>query len=219
MSPALSPPAPDTRVMQLTNALMALDRVSAATVITKAVSTDGYLTIADDLITPALDAIGEAWDRGEASLAQVYVAARVCEEMMKAVAPVSAPRVAQPRIGLAVLEDHHELGKRIISGTLHATGRTPIDYGAGITAADLAARAVDDNLDILLVSTLMLRAALQVEHLVKALRAGGSHTLVAVGGAPFRFDSTLWREVGADAMGRTASDALALVVNFAGGRS
>ena len=34
---------------------------------------------------------------------------------------------------------------------------------------------------------------------------------VIVGGAPFLFDDKLWREVGADAMGRNAAEAVALV--------
>jgi methanogenic corrinoid protein MtbC1 len=32
-----------------------------------------------------------------------------------------------------------------------------------------------------------------------------------VGGAPFRFDAHLWKAVGADAMCRTASDAVSVI--------
>jgi methanogenic corrinoid protein MtbC1 len=45
------------------------------------------------------------------------------------------------------------------------------------------------------------------------LKARGADIKVAVGGAPFLFDGQLWREVGADAMGRSAGDA----VSIAGG--
>jgi hypothetical protein len=38
-----------------------------------------------------------------------------------------------------------------------------------------------------------------------------------VGGAPFRFDDQLWREVGADAMGLSASDALKILDAMGGG--
>jgi trimethylamine corrinoid protein len=37
---------------------------------------------------------------------------------------------------------------------------------------------------------------------------------IVVGGAPFRFDAELWRQVGADAMGRTAADALDIVATL-----
>ena len=37
---------------------------------------------------------------------------------------------------------------------------------------------------------------------------------VIVGGAPFLFDDKLWREVGADAMGRNAAEAVTLVSDW-----
>jgi methanogenic corrinoid protein MtbC1 len=70
------------------------------------------------------------------------------------------------------------------------------------------------GLRVLLVSTLMLRAALQVRHLVRLLQSAGSPVRVVVGGAPFRLDPGLWKEVGADAMGFTASDALPLLERY-----
>jgi len=35
-----------------------------------------------------------------------------------------------------------------------------------------------------------------------------------VGGAPFIFDPNLWQEVGADAMGRNAADAIKLLQKY-----
>jgi len=48
------------------------------------------------------------------------------------------------------------------------------------------------------------------------LKARGANIKVVVGGAPFLFDEELWREVGADAMGRSASDAVAIVERLMG---
>ncbi|MBF0249091.1 MAG: cobalamin-binding protein, partial [Alphaproteobacteria bacterium] len=41
---------------------------------------------------------------------------------------------------------------------------------------------------------------------------------IFVGGAPFRFDTQLWREVGADAMGFSATDAVGLITTAMGER-
>ena len=79
-----------------------------------------------------------------------------------------------------------------------------------MSAADLAARALAARVDVLMVSTLMLRGALAVAELVRLLRAAGSGVRVVVGGAPFRMDPELWRGVGADACGATAAEAPAL---------
>ena len=43
------------------------------------------------------------------------------------------------------------------------------------------------------------------------LKKRGWNGKIAVGGAPFLFDPDLWREVGADAMGKNASDAISIV--------
>jgi methanogenic corrinoid protein MtbC1 len=76
------------------------------------------------------------------------------------------------------------------------------------------ARVVQDRVEILLVSVLMLPSALRVKELRARLTQAGRNIKIAVGGAPFRYDDQLWREVGADAMGRTASDAVKIVRQF-----
>jgi trimethylamine corrinoid protein len=60
----------------------------------------------------------------------------------------------------------------------------------------------------------MLPSALRIKEVTARLRAAGRETKVVVGGAPFRFDSGLVGEVGADAMGESAADAVALVRRF-----
>ena len=77
-------------------------------------------------------------------------------------------------------------------------------------------RVVSDRLRVLLISVLILPSALKVREVCAQLKAAGSDVKVVVGGAPFLFDDMLWREVGADAMGRSASDAVAIVARLMG---
>lgn len=63
----------------------------------------------------------------------------------------------------------------------------------------------------------MLPSALHVRDLVMRLKSARLDVKVVVGGAPFLFDPELWREVGADAMGRSASDAAGIIGKFTGG--
>jgi methanogenic corrinoid protein MtbC1 len=149
----------------------------------------------------------------------VYVAGRICEDLCAELLPgAGPPRVAAGSIAIAVLEDHHLLGKRLVTSVLRAAGWPVQDLGHGMTAEALAARVAGDGVRLLLVSTLMLRAALQVGPLVRALRAAGAPVRVVVGGAPFRLEPGLWRELGADAMGANASEALGLVERWAAER-
>jgi methanogenic corrinoid protein MtbC1 len=66
---------------------------------------------------------------------------------------------------------------------------------------------------VLLVSTLLLPSALRVKDLRRRLDELHAPTRLIVGGAPFRLDPQLWREVGADANGNSATDAIALVTH------
>ena len=76
---------------------------------------------------------------------------------------------------------------------------------------ELADRVAADGVRILLISVLMLPSALKIKALRAALDVRGVSVKLAVGGAPFLFDPELWREVGADATGRGAADAVAIV--------
>jgi methanogenic corrinoid protein MtbC1 len=57
----------------------------------------------------------------------------------------------------------------------------------------------------------MLPSAWQVKDVKEKLDASGSTVKIVVGGAPFRLDQQLWKRVGADAVGYTASDAIGIV--------
>jgi methanogenic corrinoid protein MtbC1 len=63
----------------------------------------------------------------------------------------------------------------------------------------------------------MYPSALRVRDVVNGLAARGSKAKVVVGGAPFRLDAKLGEAVGADRVGRTASDALRIVAELARG--
>jgi len=199
-------------------ALLALDRAAAQRLFEQAAAGPNALRSAVRLVGIGLERIGAGWERGTVAFSQVYMAGRICEELVDRRLPPGDPqRTSQPRLGLAVLADHHVLGMRIVRATLRAAGYEATDYGHGIGARELAERALGDRIEVLLVSTLMLPSALQVRELSALLRGGGSRIKLVVGGAPFLFDERLWREVGADAMGHCATDAPRIVEQILGG--
>jgi methanogenic corrinoid protein MtbC1 len=133
---------------------------------------------------------------------------RFCEELIERVFPPSDPdRKHQPRSAVVVLSDYHMLGKRIVYSLMRASGFELFDYGR-MDVAELVQRTQADGIKVLLISVLMLPSALKVREVRDAL---GPETRIAVGGAPFLFDAQLWQEVGADAMGRSAADAVRIV--------
>lgn len=201
----------EARVQQLVAALLAVDRVAVHRLLAGAEQALAPVQQVEQLVVPALERIGSGWEEGRISLSQVYVSGRLCEEQMDALLPpAEQARKPTPPLALAVLEDFHLLGLRLVYSTLRASGFAPVNYGR-VALDPLVERVRRDGVRVLLVSTLMLPAALRVKDLTARLQIESPQTRVAVGGAPFRFDDQLWQQVGAHAMGRSASDAIRLV--------
>ena len=138
---------------------------------------------------------------------------RICEELVDAIfPPADTERSQKPDVAIATLDDYHLLGKQIVYSVLRASGHQLIDYGR-VDLESLIERVREDDTKVVLISVLMYPAALRVKEVRAALP---DHVKIIVGGAPFRFDQELWRQVGADGMGRSASDAISLVASFAG---
>ncbi|MFC2102328.1 B12-binding domain-containing protein [Bacteroidota bacterium] len=197
-------------VQRLERSLLLLDRTSAWDVIFEvSTETDPFQT-SSELVSLALENIGKNWEEGNLSLSQVYMSGVICEELIDQLLPPKSPsRVDRPNMGIAVLEDFHVLGKRIITSVLRSGGYEIEDLGHGITVNELVKKVSEKNIRILLISVLMLPSALRVKELKKQLN--GSGVQVVVGGAPFRFDASLWKEVDADFCGHNPADALRIV--------
>jgi methanogenic corrinoid protein MtbC1 len=191
----------------LIKTLLTMDSATARKVIGEALQYGDALTITSELIVPALENIGRGWESGNVALSQVYMAGRISEELIDEILPPNSPkRTDQPPIGIAVLNDHHILGKRVISSALRASGFEITDLGQGLSSEELIALCEAKSIHFLLISVLMLPSALHVKEICAALKPKG--VKIMVGGAPFRLDKTLWQEVGADATGDNAGAAV-----------
>ena len=198
------------------NALESLDFIKAEALFQQAISKGSTSDVVEHFIAPALEQIGQRWNQGHIALSQIYMSGRFCEGLVERILPPSAPeRKHQPRQAIVVLNDYHMLGKRIVYSVMRASGFELFDYGR-MEVNELVDRIIRDKLDILLISVLMLPSALKIRELRNALNAKGIQIKILVGGAPFQFDPQLWQEVGADAMGLSAADAVATVKRWAG---
>ena len=203
----------DRTIGQFQEALQALDKVTADRLFNEALATMTPIEVVERMVVPALEGIGQAWQEGSVALSQVYMSGRFCEELIERVLPPSDPdRKHQPRSAVVVLSDYHMLGKRIVYSLMRASGFELFDYGR-MDVAELVQRAQADGIRVLLISVLMLPSALKVREVRAALDPS---IKIAVGGAPFLFDEQLWQEVGADAMGRSAADAVRIVEGWMG---
>lgn len=201
----------DNALQPFRESLEMLDRVAAENIFRQALSRVSPLEAVEQLVVPALVEIGEAWHTGQVALSQIYMAGRFCEQLVDSVLPASDPdRKHQPRSAIVVLNDYHMLGKRIVYSIMRASGFELFDYGR-MDVNELLEKVVADRISVLMISVLILPSALKIGEVCKALKAAKLPIKVLVGGAPFLFDDSLWREIGADAMGRNAADAVTIV--------
>jgi methanogenic corrinoid protein MtbC1 len=210
------PPA-SPLLADMENALISVDRVRAGKIVRDSCTPGSPFLCLETLVVPALEEVGRRWEAGDVALSQVYMSGRICEEIVDSMLPPGdSRRVDLPKMAIAVLEDHHTLGKRIVTSVLRAGGYEITDYGNGVTVDELVEQVSRDRIKILLISTLMLPAALRSKEAIARIKTVLPETKIIVGGAPFNFDPLLWKEVGADAMGHTASETLAQVQQMAG---
>lgn len=206
----------ETFIRPFRDALELLDRAQAESLFQRALEQHTPLEVVERVVVPALEQIGTAWHEGTVALSQVYMSGRFCEALVDRVLPPSDPdRKHQPRSAIVVLSDYHDLGKRIVYSVMRASGFEVFDYGRMDVDA-LVERVLADRLRVLLISVLILPSALKVREVCAQLKSRGANVKVVVGGAPFLFDDQLWQEVGADAMGHSASDAVAIVERLMG---
>jgi methanogenic corrinoid protein MtbC1 len=198
----------------LEQSLLTMNRIKAEEIITRCGTEMKPLDIVEQIIAPAMERIGVGWEVGSVALSQVYMSSRICENLVAANFTPSKPlRTPQPIMGIAVLEDYHLLGKRIILSVLSAAGYEVEDLGQG-DVEGIADKVQQQQIQLLFISTLMLRSALRVKALREELAKRELQVKIVVGGAPFRFDPELWQEVGADMTATGASQLIPVIAQL-----
>jgi len=103
----------------------------------------------------------------------------------------------------------------VVLQVLRCAGYEVSDWGTSRTIDEVIDGVIRDGVEVMMLSVLMLRSALQVAQVRERLLEVGWHPFIVVGGAPFRLDRGLAAEVGADFVGMTAADALSIMDKIA----
>lgn len=166
----------------------------------------------DEYIVKSLTSIGDKWEKGEVALSQVYMSSRLCEEIAISILDEKDFQIKNAKpIAIVTLEDYHTLGKKIVSAVVRSSGFDFIDYGSISEPEEIIKRVTEDRIKILMISVLMYHSALKIKKISQMLHEKDPSVKILVGGAPFLMDTTLWKEVGADEMGQSAADNIAII--------
>ncbi len=199
-------------------ALLSSDEEAARRIMYESKQHYTSLQFIENVVVNILDHIGDDWEKGEYALSQVYMSGKICERLVDSLlVDHSVLHKAKPKMAIVLFNDYHALGKRIVLAHLKAGGYKVTDYGR-MDTEELIERACKEQIELLFVSVLMLSSALRIKEVVQQIHQRCPGLKIAVGGAPFRLNSGLWQEVGADFVGFTAVDALSIASSFNGGQ-
>lgn len=170
------------------------------------------IDVIEEIIVPVLEEIGNGWQSGIYSLSQVYMSSVICEELsLEIFGKEKKETEKHSNIAIVTFDDYHTFGKKLVKLSLLSSGYEVVDFGQIFDENELIQKVVENEIDILLMSVLMLPPALKIKDLKPKLLEANPNIKVIVGGAPFRFDKNLYKELGADASGESAHDAIRLI--------
>ena len=169
------------------------------------------LSIIQEEMIPALDAVGRRFEEGTLFLPQLLMSA----EAAKAAFDVIKEQMAQAgqgqekkgRIILATVKgDIHDIGKNIVKVLLENYSYEVIDLGKDVPPEKVAEAAKEGHIALVGLSALMTTTVPSMEETIRLLRKEAPWTKVMVGGAVLTEDYA--RTIGAD---RYCKDAMASV--------
>lgn len=169
------------------------------------------LDIINDLLIPALDAVGERYEKGQIFLPQLMRSADAsCEafEVLKtSIAKKGTGSVSKGKIIVATVKgDIHDIGKNIVKTILANYGYQLIDLGRDVAPQTVVKTAIRENVSLVGLSALMTTTLPAMEETVKALRASGHSCKIMVGGAVLTAEYA--EEIGADFYAKDAKRAV-----------
>ncbi len=180
------------------------------------------LDILDRGLLAGMSVVGEQFRRREIFLPDVLLAARA---MYAGLDPLK-PRLAQREVPVAgrvvlgsVQGDLHDIGKNLVGIMLRGAGFEVIDLGHDVPPARFVEAAVAHDAPVIGLSALLTTTMPVMKDVVDLVRARGlaGRVKVIVGGAPVT--EGFAREIGADAYGYDAANAVERVRALVGARA
>jgi 5-methyltetrahydrofolate--homocysteine methyltransferase len=141
--------------------------------------------INEDLI-PALDRVGQGFEKGTVFLPQLLMSAEAAKAAFEVIKESMAgtAREVKGRIILATVRgDIHDIGKNIVKVMLENYGYDIIDLGKDVAPETIVETAIREDIRLVGLSALMTTTVVSMEETIKLLREKKPDTLVVVGGA------------------------------------
>ena len=198
--PKKTTPAPGKDVSLADCILRGLKSETAA-ITRRELESRSEMDVINELLIPALDRVGELYEKQEIFLPQLINAANAAcggfDVIKERIAKSGADSVSKGKIVLAtVFGDIHDIGKNIVRVVLENYGYTVIDLGRDVPAETIVETVIREDVKLVGLSALMTTTVASMADTIAAIRKSGHNCKIMVGGAVLTPDYAA--EIGAD---------------------
>lgn len=177
--------------------------------------------ILQNALIAAMEEIGRLFEIGDRYVPEMLVSARAMKTGLSILEPILADSNVEP-VGKVVIGtvkgDHHDIGKNLVAMMLEGSGFEIVDLGIDVSPEQFVA-ALQNDVDILGLSTLLTTTVPSMENTIKAVEAAGlrERVKVMVGGAPITLEHS--QRISADGFASDASQAVTLAKSLQSNRT
>ena len=175
------------------------------------------LEVVDDCLIPALDIVGERYEKGILFLPQLLQAAETVKEAFLVLKErlTAETSISKGKIILATVKgDIHDIGKNIVKIILENYGYTVLDLGRDVAPETVAEAALRENIKLVGLSALMTTTVKSMEETIRLLHEKVPGTTVFVGGAVLTQEYA--DQIGADYYAKDAKRSVEIANAFFG---
>ena len=177
------------------------------------------LIIINKALSPAMEIIGEKYEKGEYYLAELVVAGDTFKEVMDILKPYLKKQTLK-KLGKVVIGtvrgDLHEIGKNIVATMLETAGFDVYDLGVDVPPEKFVEKAKEVDADIVALSALLTTTMIEMKNVIDEFKKAGlrDKVKIIVGGAPVTEEYA--KKIGADAYGKDAVEAVKICKQLVG---
>ena len=153
-------------------------------------------------LIPAMDEVGDLFQKGEYFLPEMMVAARAMQQGLEVLRPKLVDEGIDP-LGKVVMGtvkgDLHDIGKNMVIMALEGAGFEVIDLGIDVPPMKSVEAVNEHKPQVLGISALLTTTMAAMKDTVDAMKAAGLDVKIMIGGAPVSQEYA--DEIGADFYG------------------
>lgn len=174
--------------------------------------------IIDSCLIPAINHVGELFEKGTYFLPQLIASAETMEKAIDYLEPMLAKERGSEKLDTVVMAtvkgDIHDIGKNLVVLMLKNYGYEVIDLGKDVESQKILDTAKKEKASVIGLSALMTTTMTEMKHLVEMAKEQDCEAKIIIGGAVVT--ESYAQEIGADGYSKDAREAVKLVNRLLG---